>query len=283
MRLNVCTFDIETDNLPVSFGNKNQHLKSFNDVHILQLSYIIFTYDTNLHSCLNLVSDDILIDLVDYSNFKVNPVNKISLESLKYDGIKIADALLSFYNNLVSHNVRLLNAYNINFDLPVIINEAVNANLPNVADFLINLPKFDCFEYVVCNNIYNDNYFPNTQTQEAIFNLLFPNKNYTQSHSALDDVIHCNSIFKVYFPRWSNCICKCGNFSGLNLSFKSILDAYLSNSNLKKIPSTFLQRYVNDYINIPIENSNNNYCLDFNMFNSHFFSNYLRFFIFNLV
>jgi DNA polymerase III alpha subunit (gram-positive type) len=197
-------FDTETDNLPV----KN----NFENVHLLQIAYKKYDDDFDCIAQYNKY-----INLRNYDNFVENPVNKISINTLK-SGVKIEKVLKLL--NIILSKVKLIIAHNITFDFNIILVEAQRYNNTELIEKLINIPKF-CT--MVNSGIWGCKFLKKPMPKlQDVHNYFYPNSDYITTHEAFDDVEHCWLCFIKLREKWGDIILNINQFKDKNKTFKEI-------------------------------------------------------------
>lgn len=183
--MKILIFDTETNGLPIlSDLRKYYHgknLKYYENSRLIEIGYKIFDFKSEqVYVEYNelIKPDDFLI------SEKISKIHGITQLRASCEGININTALDDFCRAIEFSDVVL--AYNVDFDVNVVLSEAYrynNRNLINALKTKITTGKINCVMKIAKEKLDVKNI-----KLEKLYNQFFPNEKYVQTHRALDDV-----------------------------------------------------------------------------------------------
>ena len=183
--MKILIFDTETNGLPqLSDLRKYYHgknLKYYENSRLIEIGYKIFDFK----------SEQVFVEyneLVKPDGFliseKISKIHGITHEKASSEGININRALDDFCRAIQFADVVL--AYNVDFDINVVLSEAYrynNRNLINALKSKITTGKINCVMKIAKEKLNLRNI-----KLEKLYNQFFPNEKYVQTHRAIEDV-----------------------------------------------------------------------------------------------
>tara|TARA_B110000037_G_C17085172_1_gene491692 strand:- start:1233 stop:1823 length:591 start_codon:yes stop_codon:yes gene_type:complete len=185
---NILFIDLETSGLPERLGFDKYYsptkTSKYNKCRIIEIAYIIHSVVDNcvIKEYSKLIIPDKFI--INNSRF-----HGITNEMCEKDGITMNEMLDIFTDDIKKYNVGNIVSHNIKFDFNILLSEMYRYNYNELYN--------KCSSYNIECTMKKGKYLMNTYKYPKLTELYYYlfNKNYSQTHRALDDVKICYKCF----------------------------------------------------------------------------------------
>lgn len=199
--VNFLILDTETTGLPITpcFGKyfSPEDLSKYNKSRILEVGFIIYDENFNIHYKYNKLRkpEDFTFGpqplKYSYGEKKGQNINDIDLNICKTNGIAIQKIFDDMLNAIEKYKVCAILAYNIRFDINVLLSEVCRIRHYKMGHMLETITKYCIMEYG--KQYLSETYYNNAKSgfkygAEIVYNKLY-NTNEKELHRALDDCI----------------------------------------------------------------------------------------------